>query len=85
MINADDPYAAQLEGLAERTLTYGLKGSPDLTTKKFALNFSGLEFTAQTPAGKIEVRSPLVGKINVYNILAAIGAGIGLEIPVCEN
>ena len=65
-------------------MTYGLKGSPDLTTKKFALNFSGLEFTAQTPAGKIEVRSPLVGKINVYNILAAIGAGIGLEIPVAK-
>ena len=84
VINADDPYAAQLEGLAARTLTYGLKGSPDLTTKKFALNFSGLEFTAQTPVGKIEVRSPLVGKINVYNILAAIGAGIGLEIPTAK-
>ena len=27
------------------------------------------------------MRSPLVGRINVYNILAAIGAGIGLEIP----
>ena len=84
VINTDDPYAAKLEGLAGRTLTYGLKGSPDLTTKKFALNFSGLEFTAQTPAGKIEVRSPLVGKINVYNILAAIGAGIALEIPAAK-
>src|SRR6202042_2888000 len=29
-------------------------------------------------------RSPLVGKINVYNILAAIGAGIGLEIPTAK-
>ena len=84
VINSDDPYAAQLAGLAQRTLTYGLKGTPDLTTKKFALNFSGLEFTAQTPAGKIEVSSPLVGRINVYNILAAIGAGIGLEIPVAK-
>jgi UDP-N-acetylmuramoyl-L-alanyl-D-glutamate--2,6-diaminopimelate ligase len=84
VINADDEYAGQLAGLAGRTLTYGLKGSPDLTTKKFALNFGGLEFSAQTPVGKIEVRSPLVGKINVYNILAAIGAGIGLEIPIAK-
>jgi UDP-N-acetylmuramoyl-L-alanyl-D-glutamate--2,6-diaminopimelate ligase len=84
VINADDPYAAQLGGLAVRTLTYGLKGSPELTTKRFTLNFSGLEFTAQTPTGKIEVRSPLVGRINVYNILAAIGAGIGLEIPTAK-
>ena len=81
VINADDSYATRLEGLAKRTLTYGLKGEPDLTTKKFALSFKGLEFTAQTPAGKIEVRSSLVGRINVYNILAAIGAAIALEIP----
>ncbi len=81
VINADDPYASRLEGLAKRTLTYGLKGTPEITTKKFALSFQGLEFAAQTPAGKIEVRSPLVGRINVYNILAAIGAGLGLEIP----
>lgn len=81
VINADDPYAAQLKGLARRTLTYGLKGSADLTARKFTLSFDGLEFTAQTPAGSIEVRSPLVGRINVYNILAAVGAGIGLDIP----
>jgi UDP-N-acetylmuramoyl-L-alanyl-D-glutamate--2,6-diaminopimelate ligase len=81
VINTDDPYGAQLLGLASRTLTYGLKSGAQLTTKKFDLSFSGLEFTAQTPTGKIEVRSPLVGRINVYNILAAIGAGIGLGIP----
>ncbi len=81
-INSDDPYFPRLEGLAKRTLTYGLNESPDLTTKKFALSFEGLEFTAETPAGKVEVHSRLVGRINVYNILAAIGAGIGLEIPI---
>jgi UDP-N-acetylmuramoyl-L-alanyl-D-glutamate--2,6-diaminopimelate ligase len=82
--NADDAYGMQLAGLARSTLTYGLKGNVDLTTRKFALNFSGLEFTAQTPVGKIEVRSPLVGRINVYNILAAIGAGISLEISAAK-
>jgi UDP-N-acetylmuramoyl-L-alanyl-D-glutamate--2,6-diaminopimelate ligase len=81
VINGDDPYAPQLASLARRTLTYGLKGAPDLTAKKFGLGFHGLEFTAQTPAANIEVRSPFVGRINVYNILAAIGAGIALDIP----
>ena len=81
VINSDDSYATRLEGLAARTLTYGLKNTPDITTKKFAPSFGGLEFTAQTPAGNIEVRSPMVGRINVYNILAAIGAGIALQIP----
>lgn len=81
IVNTDDPYGHQLEGLAARTLTYGLKNGAQITTKKYQLAFSGLEFTAQTPAGKIEVQSKLVGKINVYNILAAVGAGIALEIP----
>lgn len=84
VINADDDYAARLEGLARRTLTYGLKGPADLTTKKLSLSFSGLEFIAETPAGKIAIRSSLVGRINVYNILAAIGAGIALGIPRAE-
>jgi UDP-N-acetylmuramoyl-L-alanyl-D-glutamate--2,6-diaminopimelate ligase len=81
VINADDPWASRLGGLAQRTLTYGLKGTTDIGVRKLTLGFKGLEFTAQTPVGKIEVRSPLVGRINVYNALAAIGAAIGLEIP----
>ncbi len=80
VINSDDPYGKQLEGVARRTLTYGLKNEAQIKAQKYPLSFSGLEFTAQTPAGNIEIRSPLVGKINVYNILAAIGAGIVLGI-----
>ena len=82
VINADDAYADRLEGLGRRTLTYSLKGGADLVAKNISLSFEGVEFAVQTQAGKIEVRSPLVGKINVYNILAAIGAGIALDIPV---
>jgi UDP-N-acetylmuramoyl-L-alanyl-D-glutamate--2,6-diaminopimelate ligase len=81
VINSDDPYAPQLAVFARRTLTYGLKGAPDLSVRKVGLGFQGLEFTAHTPAGNIEVRSSFVGRINVYNILAAIGAGIALDIP----
>jgi UDP-N-acetylmuramoyl-L-alanyl-D-glutamate--2,6-diaminopimelate ligase len=80
VINADDGYASRLEGLAKRTMTYGLNAPADLTTKKFTPSFTGLEFSAETPAGRIEVRSALVGRINVYNILAAIGAGIALDV-----
>lgn len=80
IVNTDDPYGRQLVGLARQTLTYGLKNGAQLMTKKFDLSFSGLQFTAQTPKGNIEVQSPLVGRINVYNILAAIGAALALGI-----
>jgi len=82
VINVDDPRGRELLGLARRRITYGLNNGADLTAKRFALSFSGLEFTAQTPAGKLDVRSRLVGRINVYNILAALGVGVGLGLPV---
>ena len=81
VVNRDDAYCNQLAGLSARTLTYGLEPGADITTRKPAFSFSGLEFTAETPIGKIEVRSHLVGRINVYNILAAIGAGVALDLP----
>ena len=81
VINLDDPYGQRLAGLAARTLTYGLNNGADITaTRKVALSSSGLEFTAATPTGKIDVQSKLVGRINVYNILAAIGAGVALDL-----
>jgi len=78
VVNTDDQWGRKLVGLARRTLTYGLQNGADLKAKKFALSFNGLNFSAQTPNGMIQVESHLVGRINVYNILAAIGAGIGL-------
>ncbi len=74
ILNADDPYSKRLAGLARQTLTYGIENSSDISAKKFQLSFNGLQFAANTPRGKLQISSPLVGRINVYNILAAIAA-----------
>jgi UDP-N-acetylmuramoyl-L-alanyl-D-glutamate--2,6-diaminopimelate ligase len=79
IVNIDDPYGQQLRGLAERTITYGLAAGAQVTAKKFALALRGLDFIADTPMGKVEVRSPLVGRNNVYNLLGAIAASIALD------
>jgi UDP-N-acetylmuramoyl-L-alanyl-D-glutamate--2,6-diaminopimelate ligase len=86
VVNIDDDYGKKLLGLAKKTVTYGLESGADITTKKFQLTFNGLAFTAQTPNGKIQITSSLVGRINVYNILAAIGAAqaLGLSNEVIE-
>lgn len=80
VINSDDPLSAQLKGLAARTIQFGLKNSPAVTAVKISYSFSGLNFIAHTPGGKIEVHSKLVARINVYNILAAIAAAQALGI-----
>jgi UDP-N-acetylmuramoyl-L-alanyl-D-glutamate--2,6-diaminopimelate ligase len=87
IVNADDAYGKRLRGLAARTVTYGLENGVEITAKKFSLSFAGVAFTATTPAGKVEVTSSLVGRINVYNILAAIGAAqaLGIENSAIEK
>ncbi|MGD0906243.1 MAG: UDP-N-acetylmuramoyl-L-alanyl-D-glutamate--2,6-diaminopimelate ligase [Candidatus Acidiferrales bacterium] len=79
VINRDDEYGKQLTGLAARTLTYGLEPGADIGTHKPALSFSGIECIVETPLGKIEIHSKLVGRANLYNILAAVGAGVALH------
>jgi UDP-N-acetylmuramoyl-L-alanyl-D-glutamate--2,6-diaminopimelate ligase len=81
VLNADDPYSKRLAGLAGETVTYAIESSADIYAKKFQLAFSGLTFQAHTPKGKLQIESPLVGRINVYNILAAIGAAQAADMP----
>src|SRR5438874_1799704 len=87
VLNVDDDYGQPLAGLAKSTLTYGLESNAHITTKKFQLSHEGLDFTAQTPNGKVRVVSRLVGRINVYNLLAAVGAAqaLGLSNEVIET
>ncbi len=87
VLNADDEFGKRLAGLAKKTVTYGLESDADITTKKFQLTFDGLMFAAHTPNGKVHVVSRLVGRINVYNLLAAIGTAqaLGLSNEVIET
>jgi len=87
ILNADDPYSKRLAGLAKSAITYGIENPADIAAKKFQLAFSGLTFTAHTPKGKLQIASQLVGRINVYNILAAIGAAqaAGLSNELIES
>ena len=87
VLNTDDNYGKQLAGLANSTLTYGLESEADITAGKFQLRFEGLRFTAHTPRGKLQVKSRLVGRINVYNLLAAIGAAeaLGFSNEIIEK
>jgi UDP-N-acetylmuramoyl-L-alanyl-D-glutamate--2,6-diaminopimelate ligase len=87
ILNADDEFGKRLSGLAKKTVTYGLEAHADISTKKFQLTFEELVFTAHTPNGRVHVQSQLVGRINVYNLLAAIGAAqaLGLSNEVIEK
>ncbi len=81
VVNADDPRGPSLAGLAGRTITYAIDRAADVRPTGLAYSLRGFAFEAATPAGPIEVRSRLVGRPNVYNVLAAIGAGLACGLP----
>ncbi len=75
VINFDDPYGRQI-GPSPHTLRYGFEAGADLRGSSLEMNFQGLRFTVQQGAERVELTSPLVGKFNAYNILAACGAAL---------
>jgi UDP-N-acetylmuramyl-tripeptide synthetase len=45
------------------------------------LSLEGTRLRALTPVGPLEITTPLVGRFNVQNILAALAAGLALGLP----
>jgi UDP-N-acetylmuramoyl-L-alanyl-D-glutamate--2,6-diaminopimelate ligase len=75
VINHDDPYGRQIHP-APHTLRYGFEEGADLRGLSLNMNFEGLRFAVQHGAERVQLISPLVGKFNAYNILAACGAAL---------
>jgi UDP-N-acetylmuramoyl-L-alanyl-D-glutamate--2,6-diaminopimelate ligase len=81
VINRDDVWGRRLvESVTAPVWTYGLDRQADLTAQDLQSSLDGLTFTAVTPAGVFPVRTRLAGRYNVYNLLAAIGTALHLEI-----
>lgn len=83
VINIDDQYGLRLvrPGQAEIQLTYGLQRTAKLRASQIRLDRQGSRFSVETPRGRFACRLPLIGRHNVYNALAAAGAGFALNVP----
>jgi UDP-N-acetylmuramoyl-L-alanyl-D-glutamate--2,6-diaminopimelate ligase len=78
VLNIDDEYGRQLLKLCQKksatVLSYGL-ASGDFRAESVEIMPRGTRFQMVTPSGKIAMWSPLIGSVNVYNVLAASAAG----------
>jgi UDP-N-acetylmuramoyl-L-alanyl-D-glutamate--2,6-diaminopimelate ligase len=78
VLNIDDEHGRQLAKLSKKksavVLTYGLT-SGDFHAESLEITPRGTRFQMVAPSGKIDMWSPLIGKVNVYNVLAACAAG----------
>ncbi len=81
LINLDDPRGATLVDAVARPVTYAVNQSADITPGPLSLSLGGLAFDVRTPRGTLHLRSSLVGRPNVYNILAAVATTTALDVP----
>jgi UDP-N-acetylmuramoyl-L-alanyl-D-glutamate--2,6-diaminopimelate ligase len=80
-LNRDDEYARQIPtGSRTETLWYGLGSGASLRARRISSGSHGLRFEAHYGKLRLALASPLIGKINVYNILAACAAGLSYGI-----
>ena len=82
VINLDDErglkLAEELEGSGTRVVSYALQHAADVTATEVEHSLEGMHFTLRTPGDVRELRSPLVGRPHIYNILAATATGLAL-------
>lgn len=85
VLNADDEYGARLVPLCKsqgsEVVTYGISRG-DVRAEAIEMGQQSTAFLLQTPKGRVKVASPLVGRVNVYNILAAASAAEGRGVPL---
>jgi UDP-N-acetylmuramoyl-L-alanyl-D-glutamate--2,6-diaminopimelate ligase len=77
VINIDDEFGRQLanlsKGISKEIIGYGLTHG-EFHAAKLEITPQGTKFDLVTPVRTIPISSPLIGRVNVYNILAAATA-----------
>ncbi len=77
IVNVDDEYGRRLlrfcRGRSPLLYGYGLD-SGDFHARNLRMTSAGSRFQLVTPAGEMEIATPLIGRVNVYNVMAACAA-----------
>ena len=81
VVNVDDPHGRELARSLADPITYGLhSGGARYRAVDIHTGLEGSRFRALTPDGSLELRSPLRGVFNVYNVLGALAAARELGV-----
>ncbi len=78
-----DPYADDIRAFAAQVpvVTYAMYNkSADVWPEKMRFSMWETEIKVQTPVGPLLIITPLIGRHNVYNILAAVAVGLAVTV-----
>ena len=86
VVNIDDAHGRRIAEAAERSqvVTYGMGKDAMFRAEYVRMKAGETRFTMFTPVGVAEMRSPLTGRVNVYNLLAASAAAFARGLTLAE-
>ena len=86
VINMDDAGASRMRGmfLGTETLTYGTGPAASYRAQRIQETAQGARFDFDTPLASLAIDSPLHGRINVSNLLAAMCAALARGLTLDE-
>jgi UDP-N-acetylmuramoyl-L-alanyl-D-glutamate--2,6-diaminopimelate ligase len=83
VLNGDDPAGQQLlHETRAQALTYGFSPASDVGVEHLQLDASGIDLTARLQRQPVRIRSRLIGRHNVYNILGVLATAYGLQLAI---
>ena len=90
VINADDAFGRELALHLPRTvqtLRYALDADAEIRAADVRGSGAGLQFVLHTPWGKGAIASPLLGRFNIYNLMAVAGClgALGYTFAQIQN
>jgi len=88
VVNRDDARGdALLKKIHGRKITFGISKKAHICAKNIKANINGSSFDAIIPKGVLKIKTRLIGKHNISNILAAIAIGYicGLDADKMES
>ena len=82
LVNVGDAYGRRLAAEFPRAVTFAVDGEADYEARAVSFTSASARFVLCSPAGELELRSPLPGAFNVANVLGAVAAVHRLGVPL---